>query len=362
MGFVWRCLLLLPLGGSLLLSAVQAEPVSALALQQRVIQIFEQNKDAVVQVKAAYAKPGVTEEGKKEVMLRVGTGFFISREGHVLVSASRAAGADRVWIEHRGRSYATEALGHDRLTNISILRTLELPEEFSIITIDTSVGRPPAGAIAVAIACPLDFGPTPSMGLFTGLDKKIGDRFFPTEYVRTSISVDAGQGGCPMLDINGRFIGMSVASIPDLGGSYCLPADALARVRDDLLFAGKIIHSWLGFEVKGRLNGDNSSAVVLSKVIADAPAALAGLEEGDQILSIGGRPIDDVSDVPSAVFFTRANQFTTIEVRRGEQLMEFSVKALPRPDTDIEIEPEIDDEQGEESEPDPEPEAAAAAE
>ncbi len=92
MGFVWRCLLLLPLGGSLLLSAVQAEPVSALALQQRVIQIFEQNKDAVVQVKAAYAKPGVTEEGKKEVMLRVGTGFFISREGHVLVSASRAAG------------------------------------------------------------------------------------------------------------------------------------------------------------------------------------------------------------------------------------------------------------------------------
>jgi Trypsin-like serine proteases, typically periplasmic, contain C-terminal PDZ domain len=165
-----------------------------------------------------------------------------------------------------------------------------------------------------------------------------------------------------MLDINGRFIGMSVASIPDLGGSYCLPADALARVRDDLLFAGKIIHSWLGFEVKGRLNGDNSSAVVLSKVIADAPAALAGLEEGDQILSIGGRPIDDVSDVPSAVFFTRANQFTTIEVRRGEQLMEFSVKALPRPDTDIEIEPEIDDEQGEESEPDPEPEAAAAAE
>ena len=309
----------------------------ALALQQRVIDVFVQNEDAVVQVKAAYARPGVTEEGKKEVMLRVGTGFFISREGHVLVSASRAAGADRVWIEQRGQSYATEAVGHDRLTNISILRTLEPPEEFSIITIDTGVGRPRTGAIAVAISCPLDFGPTPAKGLFTGVDKKIGDKFFPTEYIRTSISVDAGQGGCPMLDINGRFIGMSVASIPDLGGSYLLPADALARVRDDLMFSGKVIHSWLGFEVRGELNGENENDVILSKIVEGAPAELGGLREGDQLISIGGRSIDDVSDVPGAIFFTRANQFTTIEVVRDDQRMELSVKALPRPESGSEI-------------------------
>jgi S1-C subfamily serine protease len=333
-----------------------AEPVSALALQQRIIEVFEQNQDAVVQVRAAYAQPGVTDDGKKEVMLRVGTGFFISREGHVLVSASRAAGADRVWIEHRGKSYATEAIGHDRLTNISLLRTLEPPEEFSIITVDTAVGRPRTGAIAVAIGCPLDFGPTPSMGIFTGMDKKIGERFFPTEYIRTSISVDAGQGGCPILDINGRFIGMSVASIPDLDGSYCLPADALARVRDDLMFSGKVIHSWLGFEVKFSLSGDNQNEVVISKVIEDAPAALAGLVDGDKLVSIAGRPIREVSDVPGAVFFTRANQFATIEVMRDGQLMEFSVKALPRPEADVEIEP-VDPTDS--SEPADEPEAAA---
>jgi serine protease Do len=334
------CFLVFGIG---LLPAFLPAQGDALALQQRVIDVFEQNKDAVVQVKAAYAQPGVTDEGKKEVMLRVGTGFFISREGHVLVSASRAAGADRVWIEHRDRSYATEAVGHDRLTNISILRTLEPPEEFSTIKIDTAVGRPRTGAFAVAISCPLDFGPSPATGLFTGLDKKMGDKFFPTEYIRTSVSVDAGQGGCPMLDINGRFIGMSVASIPDLDGSYLLPADALARVRDDLMFEGKVIHSWLGFEVRGELNGDNQNDVILSKVIEEAPAALGGLREGDQLISIGGRPINDVSDVPSAVFFTRANQFTTIEVMRDGQRKELSVKALPRPEAGAEIRPaEID--------------------
>lgn len=319
------------------LSAVTASASSgdALALQQRLIQVFEQNKNAIVRVKAAYTAP--EKDGKQQVMLRVGTGFFISKEGHVLVSASRAVGAERVWVEYAGKSYATEAVGHDRLTNISVLKVLQPPEGFSIIAIDTSVERPPLGSIAVAIACPLDFDPSPSMGIFTGAEKRLGNKIFPTEYIRTSISVEAGQGGCPILDINGRFIGMTVASVPDLDASYCLPAAALARVRDDLLFSGHIIHSWMGFEVKARLNLDDSNAVTLSKVLEGAPAAEAGLLEGDQLVSIGGREIRSVEDVPSAVFFTRANQFASIKVRRDEKDMEFSVKTLPRPEKDTVI-------------------------
>ncbi len=313
--------------------SVCAGPADALALQQRLIEVFEQNKDAVIRVKAAYRGPD--EDGKAQVMLRVGTGFFISKEGHVLVSASRAAGASRVWVEHQGKSYAAEAIGHDRVTNVSVLRVLELPDEFAIITLDTNATQPLLGAIAIAISCPLDFEPSPAMGLVTGLDKKLGNKVFPTEYIRTSISVNAGQGGCPILDVNGRFIGMSVASITELDASYCLPVAALARVRDDLLFSGHIIHSWMGFEVAEELGTDMTNAVYLSTVIDGAPAHQAGLLQGDHLVSIAGYTIDNVSDVPGAVFFTRANQFTTIEVLRGEELMEFSVKTLPRPETSL---------------------------
>lgn len=312
-----------------------ASSADALALQQRLVQVFEQNKDAIVRVKAAYSGP--EKDGKKQVMLRVGTGFFISKEGHVLVSASRAAGAERVWVEHQGKSYATEPVGHDRLTNISVLKVIQPPEKFEIIAIDTAVERPDLGAIAVAISCPLDFAPSPAMGIFSGAEKKLGNKIFPTEYIRTSISVKAGQGGCPILDINGRFIGMTVASVPDLDGSYCLPADALARVRDDLLFSGHIIHSWMGFEVKSLLNDDNSNAVTLSNVIEDAPAANAGLQQGDRLISISGREILSVEDVPGAVFFTRANQFASIKVLRGDTPIEVSVKTLPRPEKDTVI-------------------------
>ncbi|NBB78169.1 MAG: PDZ domain-containing protein [Verrucomicrobia bacterium] len=302
----------------------------AMALQQRLLDVYEANKDAVVRVKAAYAQGEV--DGKTQVMLRVGTGFFISKEGHVLVSASRAAGASRVWIEYNNQSYATEPLGHDRSTNVSLLRVIEPPESFSIIKLDASQPLPAVGSVAVAISCPLDFGPTPVMGLFTGVEKKLGGRVFPTSYIRTSIPVDGGQGGCPILDLNGRFIGMSVASIEELDGSFSLPVDALARVRDDLLFSGKIIYGWMGFEVTSELQDDNTDGVYISQVVEDAPAAEAGMQAGDLLVSIGGREIDDVFDVPGAIFFTRANQFTPVEVYREEELVKLSVKALPRPE------------------------------
>jgi len=309
---------------------VAASSADALALQQRLVEVFEENKDAIVRVKAAYRGPD-NADGKPQVMLRVGSGFFVSQEGHVLVSASRAAGADRVWVEYQGRPYAAEAVGHDRLTNVSVLRVIELPEDFSIIPIDTSVPSPELGSIAVAISCPLDFEASPSMGIITGRDKKLGNKVFPTTYLRTSLDVDAGRGGCPVLDVNGRFIGMTVASIPDLGGSYCLPPDALARVRDDLLFSGRIIHSWMGFEVAAKLNADNTNSVYLTKLVDSAPAKQAGLREGDHLVSIGDRPIHTVADVPTAVFFTRANQFTSIKIKRADAELEFSVKTRPRP-------------------------------
>ena len=117
-------------------SVVSAYSSEALALQERLLEVYKQNKGAIVRVKAAYT--GDLVDGKQQVMLRVGTGFFISKEGHVLVSASRAAGADRVWIEHEGKTYATESVGHDRLTNVSVLQVLEPPKEFSIIKLDAA--------------------------------------------------------------------------------------------------------------------------------------------------------------------------------------------------------------------------------
>lgn len=333
--FIWSAL------GFLLLPILSfATNNDVLALQERLLAVYEKNKDSIVRVKAAY--PGTEKAEKTQVTLRVGTGFFISREGHVLVSASRAAGASRVWVEYEGKPYATEAVGHDRLTNVSVLRLMEPPERFSIVKLDSTELLPEIGAIAVAITCPLDFGPTPVIGLFNGLEKKLGNKVFPTSYMRTSISVVGGQGGCPIFDLNGRFIAMSVASIAELDASFSIPVEALARVRDDLMFSGHIIHGWMGFEVSAKLQEDNNLGVYLANIVEGSPAEQAGLLMGDKLVSISGRAIEDVFDVPNALFFTRADQYTALEVSRDGQLLKFSVKTVERPKKGPRI--EIDEE------------------
>ena len=299
-------------------------------VQDQIFKVFEEYKNAIVRVKAAYKKE--SEEGKpSQINLRVGTGFFVSLEGHVLVNASRAIGADHVQVEYQGISYPAESLGHDPVTNVSLLRLLKLPESFEVIRFDLAMEEPAIGTLVVSIAAPLDLAPSPSFGMIGGFDKKLGDKIFPTAYLRTTIPIGAGQGGCPILDLNGRLIGMSVASIPDMNGSYCLPASALASVKDDLLYSGKPDRGWIGLEVKENITEQNEHNVYISKIIASSPAKEAGLKEGDLIISLSDIPVKRIIDLPSAIFRTRIDRYSPIQVIRGEKTLSFSIKAVERP-------------------------------
>ena len=87
-------------------------------VQDQIFKVFEEYKNAIVRVKAAYKKESEDSDKPSQINLRVGTGFFVSLEGHVLVNASRAIGADHVQVEYQGISYPAESLGHDPVTNV----------------------------------------------------------------------------------------------------------------------------------------------------------------------------------------------------------------------------------------------------
>jgi serine protease Do len=314
-------------GASSILSA-------ASRLQQRMVEIYNDTEPAIVRVKAAFRDPSRSEDERPHVTLRVGTGFFYNREGHVIVNASRAYGADRVWIEYKGQAYAAESIGHDRLTNISVLRVLEPPESFGFLPLDPGVPRPVIGSLIFTVAHSLDFDASPGFGLISGFENRLGVQIFPTHYLRSTISVEVGEGGCPLLDVNGRLVGVTVASIPEIGSSYALPTEALIRVRDDIVNHGEMIHSWMGFEVGERDGLREENPVFLSKVLPDTPAFESGLREGDTLIAIDGRKVHGVADVPGAVFFTRANQNATVSIQRDGELLDFSVRTLPRPERD----------------------------
>ena len=299
-------------------------------LQEAIYSVVETHESAIVRVKAAFRQEQ-TGEKPSQINLRVGTGFFVSREGHILVNASRALGADRIGVEYKGRVYPAEAIGHDSLTNVSLIRLLKTPENFGIVPLALEQPLLPLGTFVVSLSCPLDFSVSPNLGIFTGVDKKLGDRIFPTAYFRTSIPIGSGQGGCPIFDRHGQLIGMTIASIPEMKGSYALPVSALARVKEDLMASGQSLRAWIGLEVKENISGSGEHNVFVAELIAGGPAKEGGLKEGDQILSICDIPIHHITDLPTAIFKTHVNQLAPVLVRRKDKELYFSIKAVPKP-------------------------------
>lgn len=300
-----------------------------LSLQRRIIQVYEENRRAVVRVSAAFQNAG--EDGK--TVLKMGSGFFISREGHVLANANSTAGAARIWIIHERVSYMAELIGSDAYTNVALLRVLTIPEVFNFLHLTDSPSVPPIGTMVLRISSLLEFEPSPYLGLVTGAESRFGPNLFPVPHIRTNIPVGWGEGGAPLLDLNGKLIGIMIAALPpEIRGSYTLPARAALRIRDDLHFSGKISYGWIGIQVKPIASTRRGSQVAIEKVIAETPAEEAGLVAEDILLRLGDNEIGVVGDVSKTVFYLREGQFVGVTVMRGEAILDFTVPVIARPD------------------------------
>lgn len=305
---------------------------ATLGLQRRVTDLFRMGRDAVVRVKAAFEETDA--QGRASLVQQVGTGFFVSRDGLVITNNSIVRLKPdylrppiRVWLEHDGVSYAAQLVGSDRSTNFALLRVAELPPRFSVLATGDDPSAPEPGSFALAITAPLDFPPTPSVGIVLGVDGGFGGRAFSVPYVRVGIPAHLGEGGSPVLDLNGRLVGMMIASLPEVQASYVLPGKALQRLRDDILFHGGPQAGWAGLNLIERpeRGAPGGRVVVIEKIDAGTPAATAGLEAGDIVVAIDGTPVRSESDVRAAGFYSRVGQYVQLTIRRGERTRDYAV-------------------------------------
>ncbi|MEI6033577.1 MAG: trypsin-like peptidase domain-containing protein [Verrucomicrobiae bacterium] len=280
------------------------------------LNVFEARRSAVVKVRA-----------KDRLGIRFGSGFFADPTGLVYTHAGIVMRADEVAVLTCGKELPAQVLVVDERSGIAILK---VDASTPSIPIGDSqkvfVGTP-----LMLIGYPEDLGVSVGFGAVSCFDRKILDKYFSTTHIRADISVERGQGGSPVMTLQGEAIGILVGSLDSGAACRVLPMRAAEKVRADLARFGEPRPGWVGVEVADAAEPVSGSAAIVGALDPETPAAQSGLKPGDTLLQVGATPITSSEDVIDAAYFLTAGESTEIQVQRGAEKLSIEVRPVLHP-------------------------------
>ena len=288
------------------------------SLSTEVREVFERCKGAVVKVEAT-DKTGQL----------CGTGFFIDPNGTLLTSYS-VGGESRDFVVILPNNAKTTArlLIADARAGIAMLKAENVPNGTPFLpmakTAELAVASP-----VVTVAYPMDMPLTPSFGMIAGFDLKYLGRYFATTHIRASVPVQRGQGGAPLLNMQGEVVGVIISSIDNGSACFAIPSEAVEKVHRDYDRYGAVRPGWLGVVVCA-VTGTQGSTAEVERLEVGAPAIKAGIKPGDILLKIGEVAIKSPQDVLNASFFLTAGENIPVVVWRDGKELNFQTEPADR--------------------------------
>jgi len=289
------------------------------SLSTEVREVFEHCKGAVIKIEAT------DKTGKI-----CGTGFFIDPNGTVLTSYSVGGESqDIVVISENNGKTAAKVLIADARAGIAVLKAENVPSNTPFLPL-AKPGELAVATPVVTVAYPMDMPVTPSFGMVSGLDLKYLGRYFATTHIRASVPVQRGQGGAPLLNMQGEVVGVIISSIDNGSSCFAIPTGAVEKIRRDYDRYGAVRPGWLGVVVCSATTPAPDSTAEVERLEFNAPAAKAGLRPGDILLKIGEIAIKSPQDVLNASFFLTAGEKTPVIVRRDGKEVSFQADPADR--------------------------------
>jgi putative serine protease PepD len=262
-----------------------------------------------------------------------GSGFIIDEQGHVITNEHVVDGATSVTVRFAsGDEASARVVGSDPSTDIALLdiedsrdvTPLELGSSKSL-----SVGDP-----VVAIGSPFGLDGTLTSGIVSALGREISapDGFSIAGVIQTDAALNHGNSGGPLLDSEGRVVGVTSQIESENGGNvgigYAVPIETAKRVVDQLLRGREVQHAYLGVRLA---DDDSAGGARISEVVSGGPADDAGVRAGDVVTSLGGTNVDSASQLRAAVEAKQPGDTVSLELRRGGKTRTVDVKLGTRP-------------------------------
>jgi putative serine protease PepD len=266
----------------------------------------------------------------------VGTGFVVTADGYAITNdhvVGDVSGQASV-VFSDGSTAPAEIVGKDPESDVAVIkiaRTGLPPVEFGDSDA-IAVGDP-----VLAIGSPLALSNTVTAGIVSALDRTIesNEGGGPVRYyaaIQTDAAVNQGNSGGPLVDGDGRVIGVNsvIKSLSEndqeagnIGLAFAIPINQAKRIAQDIIDTGTARRTVIGASVGD--NGRAASGVRLDTIEPGGPAAAAGLQVGDVVLKIDGKPLEEPADLIALVRKYAPGAVVTVEYRRGSASQTASV-------------------------------------
>ncbi|MBV8775755.1 MAG: DegQ family serine endoprotease [Alphaproteobacteria bacterium] len=274
-------------------------------------------------------------ENRKSTSL--GSGFIVDPAGYVVTNNHVIADADSITvILHDDTNLTAEVVGRDSKTDIAVLKVKSDKPLVAVPWGDSDKSR--VGDWVLAIGNPFGLGGTVTAGILSARQRDINSGPYD-DFLQTDASINRGNSGGPMFNMDGEVIGINTAIYSPSGGSigigFAIPSALAHEVVSELIHEpDHIVHrGWLGVriqavtdEIAESLGLDKARGALVASVTDNGPAQMAGIQPGDVILSFDGKPVADMRHLPRLVAETPVDKVVPVSVWRKRQDAALKVK------------------------------------
>jgi putative serine protease PepD len=267
-------------------------------------EIYRRAYKGVVEITVTSQSSGTSPfpGGGSETQKAQGSGFVYDSKGDIVTNQHVVDGAQSVSVKFwNGKTYDAHVVGTDASTDLAVIKVDAPSSLLQPLTLGDSDSLA-VGDGVVAIGSPFGLEETVTSGIVSALHRQMTSPsgFAIDDSIQTDAAINHGNSGGPLLDMQGRVIGVTSQIESDSGGNdgvgFAIPSSTVKSVASQLISSGKAEHAYLGISLTS-----NATTARVAAVRSGTPAARAGLKVGDVITAFAGRPVASSNALESAI-------------------------------------------------------------
>ena len=270
----------------------------------------------------------------------LGSGFVLTADGYIATNAHVVAHASKVNVRLANKKeYQAKIIGVDEKTDVALIK-IEPETPLQPVQLGDSSSLE-VGEWVMAIGSPFGLEQTVTVGVVSAKARVLGAGPYD-DFIQTDAAINPGNSGGPLVDGEGRVVGINTAISSRSGGSegvgFAIPVGLAKNVLDQLREGGKVARGWLGVgiqevtpELASSFDLKDASGALVASVSPGSPAEKAGLERGDVIVEFDGHAVADSHQLPALVAEARVGSQAQLTVLRagGRKAIDVTIANLP---------------------------------